>query len=194
MPSSTPSARRKLRLQLILVIAVFAAPVIAAYLSYHFWPPQGRMNYGELLPVTPFADEALKTSDGKEFKLSSLKGKWVLLQVDSGQCTADCENKLRTTRQVRLALGKDQDRVELAWLIDDDLAVRSELEAKYPGTRRIRAGGSALLQQIAGEASARDQLYVVDPLGNLMMRYPKDPDAKRMLRDLNRLMKVSQVG
>jgi hypothetical protein len=192
MSSSTPSAQRKLRLQLLLVIAMFAAPVIAAYLSYRFWPPQARMNYGELLPVTPLADETLKTAQGKEFRPSALMGKWILLHVDSARCEADCESKLVTMRQVRLALGKDQDRVERAWLIDDDAAVRAELEAKYPGTHFVRGGGSALLRQLDG--GARDHLYVVDPLGNLMMRYPKTPDTKRLLRDLSRLMKVSQVG
>jgi hypothetical protein len=178
----------------MLVIAVFAAPVIAAYLRYHLWPPQARMNYGELLPLAPLADEALKTVDGKAFRASALKGKWILLQVDSGHCAADCENKLMIMRQVRLALGKDQDRIERAWLVDDDAAVRAELEAQHSGIHVVRGGGSALLRQLERGNGAREHLYVVDPLGNLMMRYPKHPDTKRMLRDLNRLLKVSQVG
>jgi hypothetical protein len=93
-----------------------------------------------------------------------------------------------------LTQGKDMERVERAWLIDDDARPSAELVTEYRGTHVVWARGAALLSQLPADGSVRDHLYIVDPIGSLMMRYPRDADASKMKKDLTRLLKVSSVG
>jgi cytochrome oxidase Cu insertion factor (SCO1/SenC/PrrC family) len=179
---------------LILVALVFAAPLVGAYFAYHYWRPSATMNYGELIPPTPLAAARLTLVDGKPFSLSAHQGKWLLVAVDAGGCETACRGKLYLMRQIRLALGKHQDRVERVWLIDDTAPLAADLEKEYAGTWFVRAQGAELLKQLKSEQSPREHFYLIDPIGNLMMRYAREPDARRMLKDLDRLMKVSQVG
>jgi hypothetical protein len=185
---------RKSRASLWLIIALTAAPVAASYLLFYFWPPARSVNYGELLEPRPLPEERLALSDGAPFTLATLRGKWMLVTVDSGRCDAHCERKLLYMRQLRLTQGKNMERVERVWLISDDIAPRAGAVEPYPGTWLIRAAGSALLDRFAAGGAAPDHIYVIDPLGNLMMRFPRDPDPQRMMKDLTRLLKVSQVG
>ena len=182
------------RLSLLLIAATAAAPVIAAYILFHFWRPSSFTNYGQLLPPASIADVSIGQADGREFRLDALKGKWVLLMVDSGTCDGFCRQKLYKMRQVRLTQGKDMERIERAWLIDDEARPSGELAAEYGGTRIVSARGSPLLSRLPADISVRDHIYVVDPLGNLMMRYPRDADPNRMKKDVTRLLKVSGVG
>jgi len=185
---------RKGQLSLLLMAAVTIAPMVAAYALFHFGRPSAFTNYGQLLPPERIADIGLRQTDGSEFKLDVLRGKWVLLMVDSGSCDSLCRRKLYQMRQVRLTQGKDMERIERAWLIDDDVRPSGELAAEYEGTRMLSARGSAMLSRLPADASVRDHIYVVDPLGNLMMRYPRDADASKMKKDVTRLLKVSGVG
>jgi len=182
------------RLSLLLIAAIAAAPVVAAYILFHFWRPSAFTNYGQLLPPAPIADVSIGQADGSEFRLDALKGKWVFLMVDSGACDAFCRQKLYKMRQVRLTQGKDMERIERAWLVDDETRPSRELITEYGGTRIVSARGSPLLSRLPADVSVRDHIYVVDPLGNLMMRYPRDADPSRMKKDVTRLLKVSGVG
>jgi hypothetical protein len=182
------------RLSLLLIAAVAAAPVVAAYTLFHFWRPSAFTNYGQLLPPAPIADVSIGQVDGSEFRLDALKGKWVFLMVDSGTCDPFCRQKLYNMRQVRLTQGKDMERIERAWLVDDEARPPGELVAEYSGTRIVSARGSPLLSRLPADVSVRDHIYVVDPLGNLMMRYPRNADPSRMKKDVTRLLKVSGVG
>lgn len=182
------------RSKLLLIAAVAAAPVLAAYAVFHLWRPSAFTNYGQLLPPAPIADAIFRQSDGSEFRLDALKGKWVLLMVDSGVCDAYCRRKLYQMRQVRLTQGKDMERIERTWLIDDGTPPSNELVVEYQGTHIIPARGNWLLSQLPAEVSVHDHIYIVDPLGNLMMRYPRDADASKIKKDVTRLLKVSGVG
>jgi len=183
---------RSLR-SLWLLIALVVAPVAASYLLYYFWPPAHTVNYGELLPPRPLPDPPLTLADGASFRLSSLRGRWVLVMVDAAQCDAWCERKLLYMRQLRLTQGKDMDRVERAWLVSDREQLRAEAVTAYRGTWLVRVAGSELLAHFPGRAIT-DHIYLVDHLGNLMMRYPRDPDPQRMIKDLTRLLKASRIG
>ena len=153
------------------------------------------MNYGELLPPAPLADPELQMPAGQEFRLSALRGKWVLLQADSGDCQASCRQKLHSMRQVRAALGKDQDRVERVYLIDDRKPLDSALAAELAGNRLARTPAGALLRQLAPHGEdARRHIYLIDPLGNLVLRYPGNADNAKMLKDLQRLLRASSIG
>jgi cytochrome oxidase Cu insertion factor (SCO1/SenC/PrrC family) len=172
-----------LRNKLFLVAAVCAAPIVlgtAAYLLAHFfgWSPGTASNYGEL--IAPRTVSAAP--------LGELRGKWVLVTFDAASCDAYCEKKLYFMRQVRRAQGKDMERIERLWVLTDTGKPRTELVAAIEGTRLGRFSP----QEFPGKPA--DHIYLVDPLGNLMMRFPRDPDPSKMIKDLQRLLKYSRIG
>jgi len=182
------------RINLWLIGALCAAPVVASYFVFYVMPPAGHVNYGELMNARPLPPARLQLIDGSAFELSRLQGKWILLMVDSGRCAEDCRRKLFTLRQLRLAQGKDMERIERVWLIDDDVAPARELAADYEGTWQVRAAGSELLRQLPVGSALADHLYVVDPHGNLVLRYARDADPTRIIKDLTRLLRASRIG
>jgi hypothetical protein len=192
MSSELPVRRGRLSLVLIATIAV--APMLAAYALYYWWRPTAFTNYGELITPTPIGNIVMRQPDGRELRLDAFKGKWVFLMVDSGSCNEFCRQKLYDMRQVRLTQGKDMDRIERAWLVDDRETPADAIAAEYAGTRILAAQGSPVLSQLPATGSVRDHIYVVDPLGNLILRYPRDADPSRMKKDLIRLLKVSRIG
>ena len=183
------------RAKMLALAAFFALPVVASYVVYFFdLAPGSTANYGMLLPPHPLPEVALSGLDGQPVRTTDLRGKWVLVQFDSGECDAYCERKLYFMRQVRKALGKDTARVERMWLIMDGGVPNARLKEAIKGTRVVRTAGSPIAAEFPAERSAADHIYLIDPLGNLMMRFPRDPDPSRMLKDLQRLMKVSRIG
>lgn len=183
------------RLKLVLLGAVFAAPIAFSYIAYIFWRPEKFGNYGELLNPPVLVAEALaRDPGGKAFPLKMLGGKWLLIQSDSGACEMACQKKLNGMRQAHLALGKNQDRVRRVSFIDDGQPGARDLQSGPDGLRWLDASGSTLLKLLPAAASPRDYIYVIDPLGNLFMRYPKDVDVKGIVKDMERLLKASQIG
>jgi cytochrome oxidase Cu insertion factor (SCO1/SenC/PrrC family) len=187
------AAPRKKLTSLWLIVALTAAPVAASYLLYYFWPPGRTVNYGELIEPRPLPDPKLALAGGAPFQLSQLRGKWLLVSVDSGRCDAHCDRKLIYMRQLRLTQGKNTERVERVWLVSDDATPRNEAVSQYQGTWVVRAD-AGLLQRFPAQGAASDHIYLIDPLGNLMMRFPRDPDPRLMIKDLARLLKASQIG
>jgi len=199
MPVPAP-ARRRLsgRLQMLLVLAVCAAPVIASYFTYYVVRPGARSNYGELIdPQRPMPDLPLTTLDGKSVRASSLKGQWLLVTVSGGACDAACEKQLYLQRQLRETLGKEHDRVDKVWFITDDVAPRPEvLAAVNPRgaeatVLKVPADALAAWLSPAAGQSMGSHFYIVDPMGNWMMREPVDPDPKKVKRDLEKLLRAS---
>lgn len=182
------------RLKMLLVLLVCASPVIASYVSYYFLKPDGRTNYGSLLEVKPLPHAPLALLDGKPFAMGEFKGKWLLVTIDGGACSDACIKKLYAMRQVRLAAGKDKERVERAWLINDAAALSTMTMREYDGTRMLRAPGAAVLKEFPAAQHVEDHIYLIDPLGNLVLRFPKDADPARMKKDLDRLLKYSRIG
>lgn len=183
------------RIKLLALAAFFALPVVAGYVAFFFdWVPGNTANYGTLIPARPLPDATLQGVDQRPFKVSEWRGKWLLVQFDAGACDGYCERKLYFMRQVRKALGKDMTRVERVWLLTDEQAPKPRLLEAIDGTRLVRAASRVFVDEFPAERSNTDYIYVVDPLGNLMMRFPRDPDPSRMLKDMQRLMKVSGIG
>ena len=172
------------RAQLALLALFFAAPLALAWLAWRLdWAPGATSNYGELVtPPLPLAGPPLE----------ALRGKWLLVTFDAAACDAYCERKLYFMRQLRRAQGKDQERVARLWLLTDAGRPRAALRAAIDGTHVERAG--ALATRFPAAGAVTDHIYVLDPLGNLMMRYPRDPDPKRMIEDLQRLLQTSRFG
>jgi hypothetical protein len=204
-----------------ILLAACIVPVVASYFLYYVWKPSTFRNYGDLIPVTPLYDAAAVSAasasapvsaepstgsvappvagstDAARSPLAPLAGKWVLVSIDGGACDAKCEDKLIALRQLRLAQGKEMDRVTRAWLVDDATAPASKLLEAIDGTHVVAPAPRALLGQFppaTADGSARDHLYVIDPLGNLMMRFPKDADPNRIKKDLIHLLRVSRIG
>ena len=165
-----------MRNKLLLIGLVCAAPLVLGTAAYLFgWSPGRPGNYGELIEPQTVSLESV----------AALRGKWVLVSADAAACDAYCEKKLYFMRQVRRAQGKDMERIERLWLVSGAGAPRAELLAAIEGTRVVA---------LEDPAFSREHIYLVDPLGNLMLRFPRDPDPKRIIKDLNRLLKYSRIG
>ncbi len=193
-----PSHWRRYR-PLYLLLAVCIAPVLASYTAYYLLPPSGRTNYGTLIePQRPLPALKLHQLDGTPVPAATLRGTWLMVQADESACDAACEKKLWQMRQVRLTTGKDADRVRRLWLILDDAPLATSVLREYDGTLflRARADEVAAFLPLPAEPGARlaDHIWLIDPLGNLMMRWPKDADPSRMKKDLLRLLKASGIG
>jgi hypothetical protein len=186
------------RIKMLLVLLVCAAPVIASYFTYFVIRPEGRTNYSELIqPQQPVpADLALSDLQGQPVAPASLKGQWLLVVVAGGACNEACEKSLWLQRQLRELLGREKDRLDKVWLINDSVAARPQtveaVKAGVPVTvlRVPPAALAAWLQPAAGRA-IEDHMYIVDPMGNWMMRVPPQPDATKLKSDITKLMRAS---
>jgi AhpC/TSA family len=183
------------RIKMLLLFLVCAAPVIASYITFYFYKPDGRVNYGTLIePPRPLPDAALSLLDGKPFHLAEFKGKWVLLTFDKGGCAEACAEKLFKMRQLRTMQGKERERLERAWVITDAEPLSTMLIREHDGMKMLREGNTRLADQFPADGDRADYIYLIDPLGNLMLRYPKAADPMKMTKDFGRLLKYSRIG
>jgi hypothetical protein len=189
------------RLKMLAVLAVCAAPVIASYFTYYVIRPESRLNYGELIdPQRQLPDLTATALDGAAVPLPSLRGQWLLISVAGGACDAACEKHLYLQRQLREGLGKDKGRVDWVWLIADSAPVRPSLLAALSQATVLRVDAQQLGRWLAPAQGRQlaDHLYLVDPLGNWMMRFPAvdgsrvdTAAAKNIKRDLERLLRAA---
>lgn len=192
---SDASQQRKSRRTLLLVAAVCLAPFIGSFALYYFWQPSGRINYGELIEGESVPAGSLAAASGSEpFDFAQVRGRWVFVTVDSGACDDYCRNKLWKMRQVRLTQGKYPERIERVWLVNDTQSVAPAVAKEYEGTRIARVQNGPILKALPYREVQRDHIYLVDPLGNVVLRYPKDADPSRMKKDITRLLRVSRIG
>lgn len=186
------------RLKMLLVLLVCAAPVIASYLTYFVIKPQARTNYSELITPTRGLPSGLPLQDLRDRPVAAetLKGQWLFVVVAGAACDATCERHLYLQRQLRETLGRDKDRLDKVWLVTDTGTPRNDvLQAIAQGgpttTLRVpREALSAWLAPAAGRA-LEQHIYIVDPMGEWMMRAPPDADPAKLKRDLERLMRAS---
>lgn len=184
---------RPARAQLLAIMALFALPIAASYLVHHFYRPQATGNYGELLlPPASVPEVSYTRPGGGNFAFGELRGKWVLVVSDAAGCLPACQDKLVLVRQVRLMLGRKADRVTRVFIADDTGALNPGAFADFEGM--MLAATPLGLAQPLSAVNDRAHVYLVDPLGNVMMRWPANADPKRMLKDLERLLKASQIG
>jgi hypothetical protein len=171
------------RVRMFAVLLVCAAPVIASYFTYYVIRPEGRRNHGELVePQRPVPQLVAQTLEGKPVPLPSLKDQWLLVSVAGGDCDAACERNLYVQRQLREGLGKEKDRLDWVWLVPDARPIREALRPALAQATVLRVNGEQLSQwlQPAPGHQLADHLYLVDPMGNWMMRFPvpvAQPDA-----------------
>ncbi len=193
-PALKPPSRG--RLKLLLVLLVCAAPVIASYFTYYVIRPEGRVNYADLIePQRPMGDTPIVRLDGGNETITALRGKWVLVVLAPPACDEACKTALYNIRQVRLTTGRERERVERLWLLTEPGEPDPALLAQHEGLVVRRLGGDQLnrFEPAAGE-SASNHIFIIDPLGNLMMRFPAKPDPNRMKKDLSKLLRASRIG
>lgn len=191
------------RRNLLLITLLFLAPVVlGTTLYFSGWRPQGRaLHHGELVqPAKPLTDITLRKTDGSESRLSTLRGSWVLITFSRLPCNEACRNNLYKMQQVRLTQGKDAGRVQRVFITPSAGGEAAALASQYAGMQ-VFSGAPAELQTAAHEFigdekafNESERVYLIDPLGNLVLRYGADADPSGMRKDLARLLRLSQIG
>jgi len=188
------------RLQFLLLAALFFAPLLAAVLLYFVfpqWTPSGRVNKGDLIdparpiPVIEALDEA-----GQPAGERVLRGRWSYVYVAGELCDTVCADKLHQIRQIRTLLNEKRLRVRRVYLAPTPAAAaaaREQLAAEHPDLEFL-ADTPAADYRLFFEGGDAQALYLVDPLGNWLMRYAGDADSNDILRDIRKLLRVSQIG
>ena len=187
-------ARRRGRRIALAILAICALPTAAAWFAYFIWQPQSRSNYGELIAPRPLSDPAMELLGGGSFRLSELRGRWVMVLIGSGRCLEPCRTRLLYMRQARLAQGSNAGRIERVWIVSDSLSPGAELRREYEGMHMVRTRQASFLAEFPAVHDPSEHIYLVDPLGNLMLRFPPDLDARRFVKDLARLLRASRIG
>jgi hypothetical protein len=185
------------RWKMIAVMLMCAAPVIASYFTYYVIRPEGRSVYGELIdPQHELPKLTALDRNGAPVDFATLKGQWLLVAVADAACNALCEQQLYLQRQLRESLGREKDRMDRVWLVSDAAPVPDRLDNGLRGATVLRVPADQIakwLAPVSGHTLA-EHLYVVDPMGNWMMRFPARMDARgaaRAKRDIERLLRAS---
>jgi hypothetical protein len=199
--SETPAspAQARGRRYFLLIAAMFLLPVIIVFFLYYggIWSPSGSAAKGELItPARPLAIAGLRQPDGAVAGPEIFQGKWTLIYIGDGSCDSACRTALTYTRQTRIAMGKDMDRVQRMLLATANCCDQQYLGAEQQGLIALDASSPEarkLLMQFPGER--KSYIYIVDPLGNLMMRHDASQVInKNLLSDLKKLLKLSHIG
>ncbi|TDP71369.1 hypothetical protein [Roseateles toxinivorans] len=193
----SPERTRGGRIRMLLIMAACAAPVIASYFTFFVIQPKGQA-YSEL--ITPMRDLPpdlpLQDLQGKPVQAASLKGQWLLIAVQGAACDAACDKQLFMQRQLREMLGKERDKLDKVWLIPDSEPVSAAaLQGLNQGADAtvLRVPKAALETWLAPAAGHQlnEHLFVVDPMGNWMMRTPAQAEPGKVKRDLDRLLRAA---
>lgn len=187
--ANSPGTPRSVKRRIVLIVLIALAPVVASYAVYYFWTPEKQVNYGKLY-ATPAPAIAGRRVNGEPFALSDVRGRWAIVTVAPAACGAACKANLYAGRQARTMQNAERDRVARVWLVTDDAALPQDVLAEHPDVVVVRAGPSAvtaLPERTRGS-------YLIDPLGNLVLAWPDDPDIKAVAHDLGRLLRASRIG
>lgn len=182
------------RWKMLLLLLVCASPVIASYFTYYVIRPEGRRNYGELIsPQRPLPALVGIGDSGREVPLTLLKDQWLLISVADSACSDACQKHLYLQRQLRETLGKDKDRLDWVWLRTGSSELSAPLKQATALATVLRVDAAALSTWLEPAQGQRleDHLYLVDPMGNWMMRFPAQADPRQVKRDLDRLLRAS---
>jgi len=187
-----------------VMIFLFGMPYVAA--TYFYFNRDNidlglTSNYGTIIsPVRSVTDRQLKKLDETDFKLSSLRGKWIILSIGSSACQQDCIDNLYKIRQLRKAVGQEYKRIAKVFFLQDKNNLQSftALLKDYPDMDVIIPSGSEYERYLSifsyHGSDIKDGIFIIDPLGNYMMMYPKGADPSKIIKDIERLLKISKIG
>jgi cytochrome oxidase Cu insertion factor (SCO1/SenC/PrrC family) len=202
--NADPAQARRNRGRLLLLAALFFLPLLVSFVLYYGlgWRPAGAVQNGDLIdPARPLREVSLARVDGQLTDAGFLRGKWSLVYIGAGTCDARCRQALVDTRQIRLALDQKAPRVQRVFLYSGQCCEHGLLESEHPDLQAARvdnAPGDELLRAFPSydgvPVAQAGRIYIVDPLGNLMMSYAPNAERKGILKDLQRLLKLSHIG
>jgi cytochrome oxidase Cu insertion factor (SCO1/SenC/PrrC family) len=202
--STTAQLTRPKRGTLLLLALLFFTPLLLAFALYYgsAWRPTGRTNHGVLIQpartLPPITLPQIAAASGGDSLAAAdlLTGKWSLVYVGSGDCDAGCRDTLYFMRQTHLGLANLMPRVQRVFLVSHGCCDRDYLAREQPNLITLNAegaAGAALLAQFPAER--RDSsIFVVDPRGNLMLRYDAHQDPRGLRNDLKKLLALSHIG
>ncbi|CDM22881.1 Probable transmembrane protein [Castellaniella defragrans 65Phen] len=202
---TTATARRRSIRPLIAILLVSLAPLVFALLAYYVpslgLRPGTRTHYGQLIePQRPIpGDLDLRDAQGRPYDLNRLKGQWLLISTGPGACPESCVRGLFVLRNSHASQGKEVDRLERVWFITDDAPPAAVVGEAYAGTHVLRADPARLAAWLAPEAAdpaaaLAQGLWIVDPLGHLMMRFPDAQQPEAVRDDIRTLLRNSRIG
>ncbi|GMR06440.1 MAG: cytochrome c oxidase subunit I [Gammaproteobacteria bacterium] len=180
------------------VVLAFVAPVALAYLMFFYGNITSFSNHGEILsPVVDITTLKLKDEKGKIIPEKALRYKWRLISFVDENCDESCNARLYDVRQIHKALGKNQHRVlrVIVHLKPPVEELTRLIKKEYPNAL-IMYGDEKVITSALGDSAGihENVIYIMDPMGNIMMRFTQDQTKKDFLKDLGRLLKVSQIG
>lgn len=201
-PADQAARGPRSRKQVWILIGAFFAPLALAFLLYYGLGirPHGTTNKGDLIhPPVTLPEIELPGASDQPFAANALRGKWSMVFIGDGACDARCREALTLMRQTRLALGDDMPRVQRVFLVSGNCCDRAYLDTEHKGLllgRIDNSAGKTLLETFpdTAQAATLGRIYLVDPLGNLMMKYEPDAPQKGLLEDLKKLLKLSHIG
>jgi hypothetical protein len=198
--------QRRGRRQLLLLAALFFVPLAIAFWLYYGgsgWRPVGGTNKGDLVdPAVPLPEVALLRPDGSTTATDFLRGRWTVAYLGDGACDERCRKALYLSRQTRIALNKDMDRVQRVFLATSPGIDGRFMAAEHPDLQLALVGADAGSQALLASFPALDgiapaaagRLYLIDPLGNLVLSYAAAAPDKALLTDIKKLLKLSHIG
>ena len=197
-PTEDQQRTKKGRLRLLMLLLVTAAPVLASYFTYYVLKPQGSNFYGQLIsPGRELPPIEAVDVQGKSIDLRSLRGQWLMITVSGSACDAECEKTLYLARQLHAGLGPERERLDRVWLVNGDTPLPDKLLQALQGATVLRIDQQKLAQWLTPDArhALSEHIYLVDPQGYWMMRFPATADvdnAKNIKKTLNRLLRAAQ--
>jgi len=205
-PMDDAARQRRGRRQLLILASIFFVPLAIAFWLYYGaggWSPQGGTNKGDLLnPAVPLPAVALPLQDGTRTAPDFLQGKWTIAYLGKGACDERCRKALYLSRQSRIALNKDMDRVQRVFLATGSCCDRAFLAAEHPDLAVVALGADPESRTLLAQIPVFDgvpveqagRLYLIDPLGNLVLSYSSDAPDKALLTDVRKLLRLSHIG
>jgi cytochrome oxidase Cu insertion factor (SCO1/SenC/PrrC family) len=201
-PADPTAQGARSRKQIWILIGAFSAPLALAFILYYGLGvrPHGSTNKGDLIsPAVPLPEVELPGATDQTLAANVLRGKWSMVFIGDGACDTRCREALTLMRQTRLALGDKMERVQRVFLITGNCCDQAYLDTEQSGLllgRIDTRAGQTLLETFPDAARAGElgRIYLVDPLGNLMMKYEPNAPQKGLLEDLKKLLKLSHIG
>ena len=185
------------QIKLVLIILIFILPFIISFLLLDDYTEDKEWettNYGELIkPIIPITNIRINTMSDVS-NTNSFNGKWSLLYYLKNDCLKKCEDNIHLLRQVNTALGKDMNRMQRILMFDDSVNYSSELLTSYPGLIYIYNKPNSLHGLLSRISTGESFILLIDPLGNVILKYNEQFQGKKLLKDIKKLLKLSRIG
>ena len=197
-PVNNPRSSSRNPYTVWFVVASFVAPALLAYGMYFFGGIQSFTNHGEILdPIVHINTFELKDNEGNLIPEKELTYKWRMISFLGKQCDEQCQSRIYDSRQIHTALGKNRHRVlrMFVHLEPADEALQSLIEQEHPDVIHVYGDKATIIKALVKDGSiTNNEIYLQDPIGNVMMRFTHDQPNKELLQDIKKLLKASQIG